>query len=428
MRPGPILVALAAGLLSGQLVPQESKAARRPAAAADAADVQAALELLSIEENENEALRIIERAYRARAPEKIRPYLAHPKLVVRLQAAHRLGDLKDRGSTELLARLLAAHEPAALRRQAARSLSLLRSPEARAALRGALLDKDSRVRLHAATIFLGGAASPAEVQSLLEAIDTFADDPDGARAQAVLVLHDEGDPRVLKDLVSTKRGGPAFQQALVYCFQDLAPALSAVDRRRVLGAALHSPNESLRRFAIQSLAADGDPDLRPLLAAALADEQDPALKTLLEQTVAGLARRPHLKPALGALQDKARGLLAWARTGFQRFIVRYRSLRPPVRIAVAGAPLLLLLVLGLWLRLRAAKRRVATQRQIEALLGPSMDEPSPPESSLQAGATDPMPGFTPELGTESALVSLYEEGDGDAGAEAPTAPEGRAGG
>ncbi len=385
--------------------------------------LEAALEILDISESLEGGTRAIEEAYRRKDPEAIRPYLTHGRKEVRTLAVHRLGDLKDGGSAGVLGALLRTSKDEDLRAQAARSLSLLERGAGRPWLKKVLTDRNPRVRLHAATSFLGGAAGPSEIQGLLEAIDAYVSDEAGARAQAVLALHDEGDPSVLKPLAATPAGGPRFQQALVYTFQDLSPRLEEEARLRILGAALASPNKPLRRYAIQALGASHDPKALPLLRDAVARERDPGLVKLCELAVQALAPKPR-----GKLGESWARFVAAFRAQLTSAKTWFANLPSGLRLGLLGLPAgLALLFLAFRILLRRARSR-RSRADLEAMLLPSGEvEEGTPLSKRGLESEDPAAEsiLDPELEELPGLASLYEDEEEERDEERAIPADGR---
>jgi len=327
----------------------------------------------------------------------VRSFLKHENPDVQARALHYLGDLKDRDSVPQIARLLEESQNLRVRRRAARALALVHDQRGMKSMIGALADTDAQVRLFAATGLIGRKSDQAQT-GLLEMIDAFTGDEHGDRTQAVLALHDMGDPSCLRNLAVSSSGNSRFQQALVYCFQDLSPKLSEADETQVLITALESPNSALRAYSIQRLAAAGRVDAVASLKARLHDESA-ELRPLLERAIQTLS------PKTGFDVDKFKRL---AKEKYTAFLAWFKQQDKKVQLGVGLAPLgILLLFMLIWLARRRRHRRQA-QEQIQELLQPSYATGGQP-----AAAPSQYDSQEPESEYQEPFLELDESTQGD---------------
>ncbi|HHI79994.1 MAG TPA: HEAT repeat domain-containing protein [Planctomycetes bacterium] len=341
--------------------------------------LEAILGTLRLETDPKKALAAITTAEKAKDLETLRAYAQSAQAKISSRAIEALGTLKDQGSAGLFEKGVAQDQPQLLRKAAAYGLSRMGTPKARALLRDFILDSDLHVRLYALK-----AQSPKDLDAktkdkLLRLVDTWTKDQVADRSQALLLLHDHGDPSCLNALALTPAGGSRFQQALVYTFQDLSPKLSKREEVQVLRKAMRSRNMALQRYAIQRLGALGTPEaiatLREESKRLTGTPLAPVLQTSLEANSAG--------PDLGAWVRDAK---AKAQFWFLSAKSWLRRQSPTTQKILALSPLGLLLLFGAFWMMRRRRRKRLAEEEIQELLRPSNDAGEPPLDSEPAGS------------------------------------------
>ena len=333
----------------------------------DPALLEAILGTLSLETEPAKAKLAIAAAQKSKDLETLRTYALSETAQIAAWAIEALGTLKDKDSAPLFERGLAENAASPIRWASAYALSRLGNPKARAILKGFFMDEDSHVRLYALKAQSPKDLSKKNRDDLVQLIDTWTKDELADRSQALLLLHDQGDPSSLGNLALTPAGGNRFQQALVYTFQDLSPMLPTKEEVAVLRKAMRSRNLALQRYAIQRLGALGTQEA----VATLREESKrlagtplaPAIRTSLEANSAG--------PGIGAMLSDAKAkVLFWFRSSLSWL----RRQDPITQKALALSPVALLLLLGAFWGLHRRKRRRQAQEEIQELIQPSQEQ------------------------------------------------------
>ncbi len=240
---------------------------------------------------------------------------------VRAHAADRLGRLGDLGAVPAL--IAALRDPAAaVRSSAARALGELRSDTALAALARRLDDPDPNVRLEAARA-LGRIAAP---QSARRLVHCLLHDPEWTvREQAAWALRRIASPTDTIPPLVQALNKPGTDVQHVFWVLEHFPAAALVPRLeplfhtappntrmqclkwlQKLGApgatpllleALHDPLPGVRRQAIQAIAQNPDPKLKPALQDLAARDPNPEVRRAAREALYKFLR--------------AHGLLAW---------------------------------------------------------------------------------------------------------------------
>lgn len=119
--------------------------------------------------------------------------LENPSFVIRKEAVTRLGGFKDRKTVDPLVKILEnTEESVSIRAAAIYSLNVLRDERAAPALREALNDENSAIRLQAVSA-LGGIRDAKSVAKMTEMVENRLE-TDAIRAAAVTALGNIGDP------------------------------------------------------------------------------------------------------------------------------------------------------------------------------------------------------------------------------------------
>ena len=362
----------------------------------DPALLQEILRTLSLETDPAKAKLAIQAAKSSKNLETLRSYAGMETPEIAALAIEALGTLKDQKSAPLFEKGIRDDQNPLLRRASAYALSRLGTAKSRKLLRALFMDSDARVRLYALKGQNPKNLSGKDLKTLVQLVDTWTKDEAMDRSQALLLIHDQGDPRSLDHLALTPAGGSRFQQALVYTFQELSPKLKTGDEVKVLRKALRSRNQALQRYAIQRLGALGTQEA----IATLQEESKrlagtplaPALRTSLEANSAG--------PGLGDFFRKAKNkALFWFRSSLSWL----RRQDPLTQKAIALSPITLLLLFGIFWGLGRRKRRIKAQVEIQELLKPSSEE-------MADHAEE-----NPYLHSEEDMVSMQDEEDAYAG-------------
>ncbi len=330
----------------------------------DPALLEAILSTLKLETDPARAKPAINEAKKSKDLETLRNYALSEKPQIAAWALEALGTLKDATSAPLFEKGLAENTPAPIRWASAYALSRLGTPKARTLLKGFFMDGDSHVRLYALKAQSPKDLSKKNQDDLVQLIDTWTKDETADRSQALLLLHDQGDPSSLSHLALTPAGGNRFQQALVYTFQDLSPKLPTREEVAILRKAMRSRNLALQRYAIQRLGALGTQEA----VATLREESKrlagtplaPAIRTSLEANSAG--------PGIGALLSDAKSKVQF---WFRASMSWLRRQDPLTQKALALSPIALLLLFAVFWGLHRRKRRRLAQEGIQKLIQPS---------------------------------------------------------
>ena len=279
---------------------------------------------------------------------------------MRAHVVRGLGELGDPAALPSIARVAREDTQALVRRTAAWALTRYRGIQAKTSLVGLLQDNDARTRLHAATGLLGSRAAGA-TKALVKSIHTFTKDEEGERSQAVLALHDQGDPSVLTELVTTGDGSARFAEAMRYCFQRLSPKLEAEQEVKLLVQALSSPIESLRSYAIERIAVAQHKSALPALTARM-EKEGPKLQPKIQAVI------EELQPS--AAKSPVDGWIREAKLAYWKFMKQPTE----VKAVVALSPTILLVLMAFfWMRRRRRRSRApATHTHAPAAPGTSL--------------------------------------------------------
>jgi HEAT repeat protein len=344
--------------------------------------LEAILGTLRLETEPVKAQAAIAKAQKTQDLESLRMYATSDTTSIAARAIEALGTLKDKASAPLFHKAVAESQPASIRWAGAYGLFRLGTTKTRGLLRNLLLDSDAHVRLYALKALSAKSLNKKEQDTLVQLIDTWTKDETADRSQALLLLHDKGDPNSLDHLALTPAGGNRFQQALVYTFQDLSPKLPTRDEVIILRKAMRSRNLALQRYAIQRLGALGTQEA----VATLREESKrlagtplaPAIRASLEANSAG--------PGIGAMFRSAKAKIQF---WFRSSVSWLRRQNPATQKMIALSPVALLLLFGAFWGLRRRKRRIHAQVEIQELIRPSsegkMDNSSylDPEDAVQ---------------------------------------------
>ena len=285
------------------------------------------------------------------------------------RAAWLLANSDDPECTARLPEVLTRSPHAAARRQALQKLRIVGDVDSMPHALQALRDEDRDVRT-LAVLLLGKLRRPAAREPLLNLVHDHAGDGGEASdvVAAILALADFGTPDHLLRMSTAVDDGTVAGtgQALAYAFQTLSPKLPADEELTTLVAVLGHREAVLRRYAIERLAELGDDRAIPALEARLATEGK-ELRQLLEVAIAQL--RGDDEPATGELARAAgNAKILWAR--LQGW---WRNLAPAMQATAAAAPVLLIAVVWLLVRLARRRRHDADARVTAALVQPSDD-------------------------------------------------------
>lgn len=356
------------------LAPQDPGVPPAEALAATNADLVAA---------ERDLLRRAEAAGAAAEFVVVAGLLGSTDAAVAGRAAWLLGNHKVRDAVPSLCTTATRHDAPEVRLQAMAALQRIGDPRASDAAIAALQDDDARLRTLAAQCLARLRTDDASA-ALLVGLQRFAAtsrEPTAADIVAMLVaLHDLGDPKALlpaatsiETAAAQARGKVAapVDHALAFLFQELSPRLPAHDEATLLVAVLAHPAPLLRRYAIQRLGELKDGSTALALERRLAAEGH-ELQPLLRVSLAQVRGEPLLQhdDLWTRGQQNAAALLTLARTRWQA-LDQQTQLLWMGGSAVGG--ILLVALLWVWQRRRAAAAHELAGIEAAALVAPSPD-------------------------------------------------------
>lgn len=309
---------------------------------------------------------------------ELQTFLKHANPEHRARAAWYLGKQKAKTAIPSLARILGEDTSRTTRLAAAKALTQMRDPKARASLARGLSDDDGSVRLLAATGLLGSKDS-ATLKSLLELIVTHEDDQHGDRSQAILAIQDAGAAEHLATLATLESRTKQTTDSLVYAFQQLSPKLEGEKECALLIQTLESPVAELQEYAVRRIA-EARYDSATATLHAKAESASPSLRPLVDAAIASLQ-----SPASGSASD----WIAKARGFGNTMLAKLKAQPKPIQIALALTPLALLVLL---LLARRSKRRARRGLSVDQVVGkttrgsaPSLKSKEAPRKKARAG-------------------------------------------